>query len=147
MIKPASHNVYNVEVPVGTPSGTLFACVTKTYGEKLKSKVTGKLIDLEDCARGYWTAQHLSAADAESCEWLMAHHHGKVCGIWKIDLKKGWVGQAQSPKRSWPEDQPEEPPHRFACELLPVSRETWDRFVGKAVRLGRAFGSVRGYFN
>jgi len=143
MVRPQVKS--EVTVPNGTPSGTLFVCVSGTFGKKIQSKVTKAPVSLEDCARGYWKDQHLSQAHADECDWLMAHCGGEIKGVWKIDRKKGWRPMAQVPKSTWPEDRRVDYPSS-ACDLIPVDDSTWNRFVGKCVRLGHCWNPLRAYF-
>ena len=139
----------DVQVPAGTPNGTLFICVAQTYGIGIKSKITKKLVSLEDCARGYWRNWNLSQAHADKCEWLMAHCGGEIQGVWKIDRTKGnngWLPAKQVPKPTWPEDSRNNASNASACHLIPVDGQMRQNFVGKAVHLGRAFNPLRGYF-
>ena len=54
-----------IDVPGGTPNGTLFVSVDGTWKKK------GMPANLEDCARGYWTEANLAASHGEDCDWLM----------------------------------------------------------------------------
>ena len=144
MVKPNVNS--EVQVPAGTPSGTLFVCVRGTYG-KVVSKVTKRPVSLADCACGYWTNKCLNQADASRCEWLMAHSAGKILGVWKIDRSKGdrgWLPSEKVKKTTWPEDSRTDAPSS-ACFLIPDA-EMERRFVNKTVRLGRAYNPLRGYF-
>lgn len=134
-----------IEVPAGTPNGTLFVCVLKTWGKQIKSTVTGYRVSLEDCSRGYWMSGCVSQSRAENCDYLMAHYAGEIRGMWKIDRKKGWRIATQSPKKTWPEDVLNRP-DGYACELIPVDAEMSKKFVGQTIHLGRAFNPLRGYF-
>lgn len=129
-----------VDVPMGTPNGTLFVSVDGTWENPKLPGVT-----LEDCARGYWTRANLAAAKADRCEWLMARKKGKIVGVWKINTKKGWMDPWVTPKKSWPSDMPKDRP-RGGCELIPVGEEMWKKFVGERVHLGRAHNTLRGCF-
>ena len=127
-----------VEVPDGTPSGTLFVSVDGTY------KKNGCPANLEDCARGYWTVANLEAAHAYNCDWLMSRKNGKINGVWRIDRKKGWMDPSATPKVTWPSDQPKDRP-RLGCEL--IKDEKMEKlFIGQVVHLGRCYNSLRGYF-
>lgn len=134
-----------VTVLNGTPNGTLFVSVDGTYGKKIVDPTTRQLVSLEDCARGYWTQANLAAAHGYDCDWIMARLRGKIVGVWKINRKKGWMDPSNTPKSTWPSDRPKDRP-RSGCELIPVDKEVWNRFVGKEVHLGRNQNSLRGYF-
>ena len=125
-------------IPSGTPDRTLFVCVDNTWKQK------GIPASLEDCARGYWTEANLEAAHAYDCDWLMARHHGKIVGVWKID-KRRWMVPSATPKKTWPNDNPTDHPRR-GCILIPVDKEMEQCFIGKEVHLGRCPNSLRGYF-
>ena len=129
-----------ISVPQGTPDKTLFVSVDGTWQEK------GCTASLEDCARGYWTEQNLSASHGYACEWLMARKHGRIVGVWKIDRKKGWMIPSATPKATWPSDKPISPPQRRGCELISVNEQVENRFLGKEVHLGRSKNTLRGYF-
>ena len=129
-----------ISVPQGTPDKTLFVSVDATWQER------GCPASLEDCARGYWTEQNLSAAHGYDCEWLMARKHRRIVGVWKIDRKKGWMIPSATPKVTWPSDNPKPPPARRGCVLMPVDEEKKRLFLGKVVHLGRNQNTLRGYF-
>lgn len=134
-----------VSVPEGTPSGTLFVSVDKTYGKGICDPQTGKRVSLMDCARGYWTVANLKAVHADECDWLMARQRGKIVGVWKIDKKKSWMLPSATPKATWPSDKPTDYP-RKGCILLDTDDVVEKRFVGKEVRLGRCPNTLRSYF-
>ena len=129
-----------IRVPQGTPDKTLFVSVDGSWQEK------GSTASLEDCARGYWTEQNLSAARGYDCEWLMARKHGRIVGVWKIDRKKGWMIPSATPKVTCPSDNPTPPPQRRGCVLIQVDEETERLFLNKEVHLGRNQNTLRGYF-
>ena len=131
-------------IPAGTPDKTLFACVDRTYGTR--DPKTGTLITLEDCAMGYWTENNLADSRGYDCDWLMARYDGIIVGVWKIDRTQGWKVPSAIPKKSWPSDNPTPPPQRRGCVLIPVDKETENRFVGNQVHLGRCQNTLRGYF-
>lgn len=133
-----------VEVPEGTPSGTLFVCVDNTFGKGIVDSMTKKPVSIEDCARGYWTRANLAAAHADQCDWLMARLHGKIEGVWKIDRQKGWMDSSATPKKTWPSDRPKDCP-RAGCELI-SDEEMAQKFIGRDVHLGRCPNTLRGYF-
>ena len=135
-----------VSVPNGTPNGTLFVCVDKTYGRGLCDSQTGKRVSLEDCARGYWTEANLSAAHGYGCDWLMARERGKIVGVWRIDRKQGWMDSSTTLKVTWPSDKPIPPPRRKGCALIHVDEKTRERFMNQKVHLGRNPNTLRGYF-
>lgn len=134
-----------IDVPKGTPNGTLFVCVGQTWGKQIKSKMTGQCVSLEDCARGYWKQMSITQSHANDCDYLMAHYAGEIRGVWKINRKKGWRIATQMPKKTWPEDVSIRP-DGYACELIPVDAEISKKFVGKTIHLGRTFSPLRGYF-
>ena len=115
----------NRKVTIERP--TMLVCVSKTWGNKITSGITGKRVDLEDCARGYWPVKLHSNAKFYGAEWLMAFSRGVIVGVWKIRANS-WVHCSKSPKKSWPEDVRND--SRIACELEPVSRDIWNRYVG-----------------
>lgn len=130
-----------VEVPRGTPNGTLFVSVDETYQNP---RLPG--VSLEDCARGYWTERNLAASHAEECDYLMARKHGRIVGAWRIDRKTGWLDPAKTPKRTWPQDRPLSPPPRKGC-LVIEDEPRLGSFIGQPVRLGRCPCTLRGYFD
>lgn len=132
-----------VVVPKTTPSGSLFVYVGGTWGNHQKSSITGQRVSLEDCARGYWNQANLSQARAEECDYLIAHYDGKICGVWKIDRKKGWMTSAQLKKSTWPEDYRT---NSLACDLIPVDDPELEGLKGQSVHLGRSLNPLRGYF-
>lgn len=136
----------SVAVPNGTPNGTLFVSVNKTYGKKIVEPLTNIPVSLEDCARGYWTVQNLSASRGPECEWLMATTNGCIVGVWRIDREKGWMNPTNTPKKTWPSDTPTTYPSRRGCVLIDVDEMTKQRFVGAQVHLGRCPNPLRGYF-
>jgi hypothetical protein len=139
-----------VEVPKGTPNGTLFVDVGKTYGVGICDPATGKRVSLEDCARGYWTSSNLSQAHASKCSWLVARIKGRIKGVWKIDQKFGWKDSSIEAKPTFSSDQPfKRGEKRDICRVLPDDSETIElraKLIDKPVYLGRAFNSLRGYF-
>ena len=76
-------------------------CVSQTWGKAIQSKVPGKRVSLEDCARGYWKLARSVRKD--KAKWLMAFDKGGIVGVWKIG-DKGWMRCEESPKKTWPED-------------------------------------------
>ena len=139
-----------VEVPKGTPNGTLFVDVGKTYGVGICDPATGKRVSLEDCARGYWKIQNLSQAHASRCNWIVARIKGRIKGVWKIDTKFGWKDSSLEAKPTWPSDQPfKQGEKREICRVLPDDAETVElraKLIDKPVHLGRCFNTLRGYF-
>ena len=129
-----------ISIPQGTPDKTLFVSVDGTWQEN------GCLASLEDCARGHWTEQNLSASHGYDCEWLMARKRGRIVGVWKIDRDRGWLIPSATPKVTCPSDKPKNPPARRGCVLISVDEETAGRFLGKEVHLGRNKNTLRGYF-
>lgn len=105
---------------------TLFVCVNNTWGRQYVSSVTHERVSLKDCARGYWYIA--GSYRARQAEYLMAVCHGSVEGVWRINQERGWMRPADTPKVTWPEDQPT--CGRVGCELMDVSPEEWNRFVG-----------------
>ena len=135
-----------VSVPKGTPNRTLFVSVNKSWGKKITDPQTNRTVELEDCARGYWTEQNLVASRGCECEWLMATVNSCIVGVWKIDRKKGWMKPSDTPKVSHPSDKPIPPPKRKGCILIPVDMTVVQNFIGKVVHLGRNPNPLRGYF-
>ena len=140
-----------VSIPCGTPNGTLFVPVNRTYGEQKTDPLTRKRISLEDCARGYWREANLTASRGFNCDWLMATSFGRIVGVWKIDKYYGWLEPKLTPKATWPGDPSIYPNNnqglsRRGCILIPVDKATWDKFVGQEVCLGRNPNPLRGYF-
>lgn len=144
MVYPAVKD--QVSVPRGTPDKTLFVSVDNTFGIGLKDPKTKQTVSLEDCARGYWTEKNLAALPGYDCDWLMARMRGRIVGVWKIDMQKGWMVPSATPKATWPSDQPIPPPPRRGCVLIPVDEGMEKQFLGKEVHLGRCRNSLRGYF-
>ena len=111
---------------------TIMVCVSKTWGKAIQSTVTGKRVSLEDCARGYWKlAGSVRTGKAGRAKWLMAFDKGVIVGVWRIG-DKGWMGCEESPKKTWPEDLDslKDAELRRVCELEPVDRKIWDKYVG-----------------
>lgn len=108
---------------------TMMVRVSKTWGKVLHSKVTGKRVSLEDCARGYWRLA--GSLKAEKAKWLMAFDKGVIVGVWKIGAK-GWMRCKESPKKTWPEDLEnlQDAELRRVCEVQPVDQKVWDKYVG-----------------
>ena len=108
---------------------TIMVCVSRTWGEALQSKVTGKRVSLEDCARGYWRLSRSSRA--AKAKWLMAFDKAVIVGVWKIG-EKGWMRCEESPKKTWPEDlvNLKDAELRRVCEVLPVDQKVWNKYVG-----------------
>lgn len=131
-----------VGVPAGTPDRTLFVCVTDSYEEELKGNPF-KHADLEDCARGYWRVGDIRSSHAKNCDWLFAHKHGRIVGVFRIDRPKGWVDWRLSPKKTWPTDSCSD--KREACEVIPDAAMS-KKFDGQIVHLGRCPNPLRGYF-
>lgn len=108
---------------------TMMVCVSQTWGKAKKSDVTDKRVSLEDCARGYWRVAR--SARAQKAKWLMAFDKGVIVGVWEIG-EKGWMRCDESPKKTCPEDlnNLKDAELRRVCELLPVDRKIWDKYVG-----------------
>lgn len=108
---------------------TMMVCVSQTWGKAIQSEMTGKRVSLEDCARGYWRLSGSSRAGR--AKWLMAFDKGVIVGVWKIG-DKGWMRCENSPKKTWPEDLDslKDAELRRVCELLPVDRKIWNKYVG-----------------
>lgn len=83
-----------VEVPEGTPSGTLFVCVDKTFGKGIVDDTTKKPVSIEDCARGYLPLpMPINAVGS----WQDCMAKSKACG--KSTAKRdGWT-RLSRPKR------------------------------------------------
>jgi len=114
---------------------TMMVSVGNTWGKGIESKVTGKRVSLEDCVRGYWLVSN--SPRAERAKWIMGFVSGVIVGVWAIDTAKGWMRCEQSPKKSWPEDLPNMKPRdqeiRRVCELKPVDRAIWNKYVGMRI--------------
>jgi hypothetical protein len=135
----------NVIVPDGVPNGTLFVCVTDTYGNGLKNPRNGKLVSLEDCARGFWWEANLLASHYMNCQWLAAHSKGKILGIWKIDQ---WSPMTEETVVALNRGDPIKP-KRLYCSLKFNDAEVQkvqSLVVGKNVKLGRCPNPLRGFF-
>lgn len=143
MIYPRTND--RVLVPKGTPNGTLFVCVDKTYGKGIRDTGTNQLVSLKDCAMGYWTDNNLQGAHGYDCQWVMARCRGRIVGVWKIDSNKGWRSPAEMPKETAPNDCPTDG-NRKGCALIDVGDDIKNQFVGKVVHLGRSHNPLRGYF-
>ncbi|MBQ2629474.1 MAG: hypothetical protein IJG13_07345 [Kiritimatiellae bacterium] len=65
----------------------------------------------------------------------MAFDKGVIVGVWKIG-DKGWMRCEESPKKTWPEvlDGLKDAELRRVCELLPVDRKIWDKYVGVRIQ-------------
>lgn len=135
MLYPRVKN--EVEIPAETPDGTLFVSVAESFG-----KVAGA--SLEDCARGYWTVRHMKAAHGFDCKYLVARRNGVIEGVWKIDLKKGWMKPEDTPKKTWPDDRPKGK-DCVGCGLI-RDEKLESKLVGKRVKLGACPNHLRGYF-
>lgn len=105
---------------------TLFVCVNNTWGQEITSAVTHQRVALKDCAMGYWYLA--GSLRARQAEYLMAVCHGTVAGVWRINQERGWLRPAEIRKETWPEDRPAG--NRVGCELIDVTQEEWNRFVG-----------------
>ena len=111
---------------------TMMVCVSKTWGKNKTSEVTGKRVSLEDCARGYWKlAGSARTGKAGRAKCLMAFDKGVIVGVWKIG-GKGWMRCEESPKKTWSEDldSMRDAELRRVCELQPVDRKIWNKYVG-----------------
>lgn len=135
----------NVTVPDCVPNGTLFVCVTNSYGKGLKNQRTGKLVSLEDCARGFWMEANLQASQYMNCQWLAAYSKGKILGIWKIDQ---WSTMTEETVAALNRGDAITP-RKLCCTLKSIDAEVQNvqsLVVGKNVKLGRCPNPLRGFF-
>lgn len=121
----------NMSKKVKIDEPTILVCVSHTWGAAVMSRRTGKRVTLEDCARGYWKLS--SSQRRDRAKWLMAFDKGVIVGVWEIG-PKGWMKCDKSPKKSCPEDlenmSPSDREVRMVCELVPLDRKIWDKYVG-----------------
>lgn len=116
---------------------TMMVSVGKTWGAAIVSEVTHKRVSLEDCVRGYWRLSN--SKKCEKAVWIMGFVRGEIVGVWEIDREKGWMPCEKSPKKTWPEDLAKsltarEIELRRVCELKPVDRKIWDKYVGMKIQ-------------
>lgn len=84
---------------------------------------------LYDAARGYWYVG--ASGKAYKCRYVVASYFGRVVEVYEIDQNKSWMNWTRSPKKTNPEDQPEDKMRRaFEGKVAPNNVRA--KYIGRS---------------